>query len=56
MTSLLTHSRLTGLALALALGLTMVPGLIAPLLTDEFADWLPGVDIALADHSQGSGG
>ncbi len=52
MASLLTHSRLTGLALALALGLTMVPGLVAPLLTD----WLPGVDIALADHSQGSGG
>ena len=52
MASLRQHSRLTGLALALALGLTMLPGLLAPRLVDA----LPGIDIVLADHSQGSGG
>ena len=56
MTGLLRRTRLTGLALALALGLTVLPGLVAPLLGAELANVLPGVNVALADNDQGSGG
>lgn len=56
MASLLRRTRLTGFTLLLALGLTVLPGLVTPLLGDELASWLPGTDVVLADGSQGSGG
>ncbi len=56
MASLLQRARLTGFALALDLGLTVLPGLVSPLLSDELANALPGVDVVLADNSQTSGG
>ena len=56
MAGLLKRSRLAGFVLVLALGLTILPGLVAPLLGDELASWLPGTDVVLADNDQGSGG
>lgn len=56
MTSLWHNSRRTGLALMLALSLTVLSGLVAPLLGDKVARVLPGPDIVLADNDQGSGG
>jgi hypothetical protein len=56
MAGLLKHTRLAGIALVLTLGLTVLPGLVTPLLGDELASWLPGTDVVLADGSQGSGG
>ena len=56
MTSLWHNSRRTWLALMLALSLTVLPGLVAPLLGDEVARVLPGPNVALADNDQGSGG
>jgi hypothetical protein len=56
MAGLLKRTRLAGIALVLTLGLTVLPGLVTPLLGDELASWLPGTDVVLADGSQGSGG
>ncbi len=56
MASLIQRARLTGFALALAFGLTVLPGLMAPLLGDELASWLPGTDVVLANEPSGGGG
>lgn len=55
MASLLQRTRMTGLALALALGLTVLPGLVAPLLGDELSSTFPIVHDALAEHQDGGG-
>ena len=56
MTSLLKRSRRTGIALAIALGLTVLSALGTPLLGDKLADMLPGVTEVLADEPAGGGG
>lgn len=56
MTSLLRNTRRTGIALAIAFALAALPGLIAPLVSDELADVLPGVTEVSADESAGHGG
>lgn len=56
MASLIRRRRLAGLALALALALTILPRLVAPLVSNELASWLPGTTEVLADESaDGSG-
>jgi hypothetical protein len=47
---------MTGLALALALGLTVLATIATPLCGDQLVNILPDVGVALADHNQGSGG
>ena len=56
MTSLIRHTRLATFALILALSLTILPGLISPLVSDEFADWLPGTTEVLADDAEDGNG
>lgn len=56
MASLLQPIRRGGIALAVAVGLTILAAVATPLLGNELADVLPGVTDALADESQGSGG
>ena len=56
MATLFKRSRMAALALALALGLTVLPSLVAPMLGNELASILPGTDVVLADSNQGSGG
>ena len=41
------------LTLSLALALTVLPSLVAPLLSSEVADLLPNVDVILADEPEG---
>jgi hypothetical protein len=57
MTSLLKRSRRTGIALAIALSLTVLSALGTPLLGDELAQVLPGgVTAVSANDSAGGGG
>lgn len=56
MASLQQRARHMGLALALALGLTILSGVVTPMLSDELASVLPGVDVVLADEPAGGGG
>jgi len=56
MASLVRRPRLAGLALVLALALTVLPGLIAPLVSNELASWLPGTDVVFADEPQDGSG
>ena len=56
MTSLQKRTRLAGFALALAFALTVLPGLVAPLVGDELASWLPVPAEVSADEAQGGGG
>lgn len=57
MTSIFKHSRRTGIALAFALGLTILSALGTPLLGDELAQVVPGgVTAVSANDSAGSGG
>ena len=56
MASLQKRSRLAGFALALAFALTVLPGLVTPLLSNELAGWIPGTDVVFADETAGGGG
>ncbi len=56
MAGLLKRSRLTAFVLTLALGLSVLPGLAAPLLGDGLAKALPGVNVVLADDCENGGG
>jgi hypothetical protein len=56
MASLLRRTRLAGFALALAFALTVLPGLVAPLLSNELAGWIPGTDVVFAEESHNGGG
>ena len=56
MTSLQKRTRLAGFALALAFALTVLPGLLTPLLSNELAGWIPGTDVVFADEAAGGGG
>lgn len=56
MTSLLRNTRRTSIALAIAFALAILPGLVAPLISDELANTLPGVTRVFADESAGHGG
>ncbi len=55
MASLVIRTRRTALALAIALGLTVLAAVSGPLLGDELANLLPGPGIALAGPHDGSG-
>ena len=54
--SLLRFTLLAGFALALAFALTVLPGLLTPLLSNELAGWIPGTDVVFADEAAGGGG
>ena len=56
MTSLQQHTRRFWLALALAIGLMILPMITVPLAGDELANWVPGTDIVFANESHGGGG
>jgi hypothetical protein len=56
MAGLLKRSRLARIAPVVALGLTVLPGLLTSLLVYELASWLPGTSVALADEHEGTGG
>jgi hypothetical protein len=56
MTSLQKRSRRLWLALCLVIGLMVLPAITAPLVGDELANWLLGVDVVLAEDSAGGGG
>lgn len=56
MASLQKRSRHLWIALCLVVGLTVLPAITAPLIGDELANWIPGVDVVLADESAGAGG
>ena len=55
MASLVKHVRLTGAALAIALGLIVFSTVVTPLVSDELAS-LIGPTAVLAGETQGSGG
>jgi hypothetical protein len=56
MTSVLQRTRRIGIALALAFGLAVLPGIIVPLMGDELVNVLPGITEVSAEETQGSGG
>jgi hypothetical protein len=56
MASLLQRIRLVGFALTLAFALTVLPGLVAPLLSNELAGWIPGTDVVFAEDAHDGGG
>lgn len=56
MAGLLKRSRRTGLALAIAVALTVLSAVALPLLGDNLAHVVPGVGVVLADESEGHGG
>ena len=56
MASLIRHTRLGAIAVALALGLNVLPGLVAPLLSNEWASRLPGLTEVQADEPATGGG
>ena len=56
MASLLRRTRLAGFALALALGLTVLPGLVTSFVGDELASWIPSTSVVFADEAENGGG
>lgn len=56
MSNVLRRTRRTGLALVVALGLTVLAAVATPLVSDELAEMMPGVGVALASDSEGHGG
>jgi hypothetical protein len=56
MSGLLQHIRHTGMALAIAVGLTILTAVATPLLGDEWAKVVPGLTEVLANEPHGGGG
>jgi hypothetical protein len=56
MASLQKRSRRLWMVLCLVVGLMILPAITAPLVGDELASWIPGVDVVLAEDSAGGGG
>lgn len=56
MASLVKRSRRCGLALAIALGLTVLSAVGTPLLSSKLVHLLPGPDVALADEPHDGSG
>ncbi len=51
-----TYTQRVGIALALAIGLTILSTVATPLLGDEIANRLPGLSMAYAEEADGHGG
>ncbi len=56
MASLQKRSHRLWMALCLVVGLTILPAITTPLVGDELSNWIPGVNIVLADESEGGSG
>ncbi len=56
MTGLQKHTYRLWIAMSLMFGLTVLPGLVEPLIGPDLASQISGVDVVLAGEPQGGGG